>query len=152
MSYRNLSTVCTSSLQLTLTILLLKPSQGSWADKKVTFIFIQNQNQANESLPLGASRVYLEAVNLVFIRSPHKVRVTGLGSQCPLPDTIIPEKVIFFPFSKHMFLESGLRVPGPEVICFCWIWWLIVAYSSQCLSHFLRLNLPIEWHSHTVNI
>lgn len=147
MSYWNPSTVCKSSLQLTLTILLLKPSPGILSIKKVTFVFIQNQNQANESPPLGASRVYLEAVNLVFIRSPHKVSVAGLGSQRPLPATIIPEKVIFFPFSQHLLLESGLRVPGSEVICFCWSWWLIVAYSSQCLSHFLRLNLPIEWHS-----
>ena len=111
-----------SSLQLTLTNLLIKASQGFRADTKITLIFIRlKASQVHftagvSELPSGASGAHPEAASLGFMRSPPKVSVREPGSQLPLL-----EKAVAFPFKQHTLSDSGFRVPESEAICFCCI-------------------------------
>lgn len=128
-----------------------KSFPGNWTDVKITIIFIQTQNKANGSAPSQhqpespsrAGRVRPEGADWAAIRFPHEMN--------PLP---APPSASFFPWESNFLpLLAALafrkcsRVPESEVICFCCIGWNIVAYSSQCLSHFLKSHLPMDWHS-----
>lgn len=116
---------------------------GSWSfpgilsRQKGTLVFTQTWNKSSgRKSPSGASKVCPEAAHFVFIGSSPKARVSSLGSLPahpllhPLPPWS-PEKAISTPFQLHTLLQSGLRVPESEAICFCCIRWNTVASPSQ---------------------
>ena len=119
--------------------------------RKITLIFIRLKASqvpftvgVSES-PSGAGGARPEAASLGFMRSPPKVSVREPGSQPPLL-----EKAVSFPLQA---------AHTPRVAQGSWVWGnlFLLHLMKYCdlffpvLSHFLKLNLPVEQLSDRVN-
>lgn len=135
--------------------LLLKASQGPWTDLKVTLSSLKpktKQERVHFTAAFRSKWVGPRGCHFGISHCGPLRRWASLPTPCYTCCLPFPAKGISFSCKQLTLLESGLRGPEPEVICFCCIWWNIVAYSSQGLSHFLKWNLPTDWHCHTVNV